>query len=124
MPSHAYETQFLIALLITLAVETSLLLLVVRLMFRLPAAQLGSGVILFAGILASSATLPYVWFVVPAFIGSYRPFVVVSEGLVLVAETVMLMFILRLRIGRALAAAAICNVTSFAIGEIVKSAGP
>jgi hypothetical protein len=123
MPSHAYETQFLIALLITLAVETGLLFLVIRVLFRMPDSVVGDGVVLTAGILASLITLPYVWFVLPAYIHTHRTYVLTAESLVLVAETVILMILLRLHPARALVASAICNGASFIVGEIIRAVG-
>ncbi len=118
-----HETQFLWALLTTLFVETALLFLVVRRLLRPPGSLPGNGTILSAGIIGSTATLPYVWFVLPAFIGSFRPYVLTAEVLVIVAEAAIFMIILQFGPGRALAVSALCNAASFVVGEIIKRAG-
>lgn len=123
MPNHMYETRFLVALLATLVIETALLFLVVRLLFRIPGSLLGNGLVLFTGILSSVATLPYVWFVLPAFIHSFRPYVLTAESLVLIVEAIIFSVLLRLNLARALAASAICNAASFVVGEIMKAGG-
>jgi hypothetical protein len=116
-----YEHRFLMALAVTCLMETAVLFAVVRRGFRIDASVLGSGILAFSGVFASFATLPYLWFVLPAFISRYLVLSVVGELLVVAVEAVMYCFFLRLGARRALLLSFVCNAVSYGLGLVVFS---
>jgi hypothetical protein len=108
-----YETQFLFALVMTWLVEIPLLCFSVRTVLKrndVPAIR-----IIFAGILASALTLPYLWFVLPPYIGTTY-YLLIGELFVIAVESVILNQILRIRPGLSIALSAVMNTASFVVG--------
>jgi hypothetical protein len=66
------QILFLKSLLLTDAIETGILFLIIRLWFKISGAVLSNGLLLFAGIYCSATTLPYLWFVMPHFRHPYQ----------------------------------------------------
>ncbi len=113
---QSYESQFLFSLLLTIAIETAVLFALVRHFFKIGRKKLPSSLLLFAGIIASSATLPYVWFVLPAFAASHSAFVFAAEFFAIAAESAAYFFILKIDFNKALAISFACNAASFLLG--------
>ncbi len=113
-----YETRFLAALGVTIVSETAVLLALVRWLYRLTGADLPTRYCLGAGILASVATLPYLWFILPALIWAYLPRTILGEVGIVLIESIIYVLILRLPMGRALVASVIANTVSFTLGLI------
>ena len=108
------DRRFLLSLLLTLLVEIPLLLLFVRLLGKGRALPLSR--VLFAGAIASIATLPYLWFLVPRLVpGQY--YMLAGEALAIAAEAVILSFVLELRPLACVAASALCNLGSWLAGR-------
>ena len=106
-----YETQFLFALLLTWLVEVPILWFSVHTVLKLndvPVTQ-----IIFTGILATGLTLPYLWFVLPQFIGATY-YILMGELFVIAVESVILNQILRTRPGLSIALSLVMNAASFA----------
>jgi hypothetical protein len=110
-----------ISLALTLAIELPLLWAVLWFLFRLRKESIPLRLVVFAGLMASCLTLPYFWFILPVFIRTYVLFAIVSEATVIILETVIYWFVLKLSIKVAPAASVICNVVSFFTGELVKA---
>ena len=110
----AYEFLFLKALLITVGVETTVLFLLFRTVFKTTKA--GNLILLFTGILASMATLPYAWFILPAFISSRMYYITFAELSVTFVESFIIMGIIRTTYTKVLIASVICNTASFLVG--------
>lgn len=112
-----YEMQFLKAVAATVAVETAVLWAAVRLLPskdpRPTAAR-----ILGAGALCSSATLPWLWFVLPAFVSARGWYLGIGEPAVTVAEGFILAGILPTGWRRGLALSLACNALSWAAGAL------
>ncbi len=113
-----YE-RFFPALFLSVSVETVLLLVLARRVFRLKAAEVPTGRIVFAGVLATSATLPYVWFVFWELLGGTVLYAPVAETFVLAAEAFILKALLGLSLRRAFAASFACNAASFSLGLLL-----
>jgi hypothetical protein len=111
-----FETRFLVALLLTLLIEVPLLFILVKYAYRLKA--IASWKILFVGTLASSLTLPYVWFVVPPYIHS-RYYVHVAELFAVIVEAVIYNRLLETRIGVSLVLSLVTNAVSFLTGWLL-----
>ncbi|MFA4983658.1 MAG: hypothetical protein WC588_05605 [Candidatus Micrarchaeia archaeon] len=114
----SYEVSFLFALCFTVAVETAVLFLSARLLLKLKRNDAPDALLLFCGAALSFATLPYVWFVFPAFIGGAQ-YVAAAELFAFTAEAIGYKFILRVDWKRAAALSFICNAASFLLGLLV-----
>lgn len=110
-----YEVQFLIALLETIVIETAGLLLIFQFFWK---KQFNLQRILFAGIIASCLTLPYVWFILPAFLPQ-SVFVVGGETFVILIEFFVLKKLLKITYKQALIASISLNLLSFLAGKFI-----
>lgn len=111
-----YETRFLLALVTTWCIEIPILFAFVRFVFRdktLPAIR-----IIGAGALCTALTLPYLWFILPAYLDAAY-YVIIGEMLVFLAEAFLLNRLLPLKPGAALAAAFLMNIASFLLGLVL-----
>lgn len=109
-----YETLFLRALAVTVALETAALLLLRPWLLRgrpVPIRRL-----LAAGLLCSAATLPYLWFLLPAWIKDRQALMAAGEIGVVLAEAGMLAVLLPVGAGRAFALSFSANLVSFLLG--------
>ncbi len=108
-----YEMQFLFALFITWLVEVPILWFSVRTVLKQKDVPVTH--IIFTGILASALTLPYLWFVLPSYIGASY-YLLIGELFVIAVESVILNQILRIRPGLSIALSAVMNAASFVVG--------
>jgi len=116
MSGTSYEAVFLSSLLFTVFVELCVLYLLIRI--RHPKAYSPSQ-ILFAGILPSLTTLPYLWFILPLFfIGHHTLYVWSGETFVTVIEALFLWHLLGIRIRLALPYSLVANGASFGLGYL------
>jgi len=111
-----YETIFLISLFITLIIEVPVLLLITKFFYKDKKNSLSK--IAVVGIIASSLTLPYLWFILSPYVASNH-FVVIGEFLVFLIEALIYNQLLELKFNRALFASFICNLVSFLFGLII-----
>jgi hypothetical protein len=112
----AHESKFLVALGLTVTIETVVLVLLVRLVFRMNVPYTQT---VFAGIFASFATLPYLWFIVPWLMAGFKGAILTGEIIVTILEAVILCFILKTGIKKAALLSVACNVTSFLTGLLI-----
>ena len=110
-----YETKFLIALLLTLVVEVPIVFILAKYLFK---SKIKTLEILFIGFIASTLTLPYLWFVLPPYINmSY--YVLIVEILVFLFEALIYKILIKLSIFDSLAISLIANLLSFIIGLLI-----
>ena len=114
-----YQIQFLKALSMTVAIETTVLFLAIRYAFRIPAAGLSNALLAFAGLFCSATTLPYLWFVLPAFVKTHVLLGLVGEPLIVLVEAVFYYFVLRIGVKRSLLLSLVCNLASFLSGLLI-----
>jgi hypothetical protein len=114
-----YEIQFLKALCLTVAIETVVLFLLIRLWFKIQRMVLSNTLLVFAGIFCNSTTLPYLWFVLPRFLKSYTLLAVVSEPLIFLVEAVFYYFVLKIGVKRSLLVSFVCNLASVVGGLLL-----
>jgi hypothetical protein len=107
---------FAASLLATIVLEVSVLLFLVTIFKN--EKPLSSGRILAAGILASSATLPYVWFVIPETVPNLNS-IYLGEILAIIAEGEIYVLTLGLSRPRALTYSFVCNAISYSASPIV-----
>ena len=107
------DARFLAALLLTLAIEVPVLVAGMRILP--PASRPPLRKVLFAGFIASIATLPYLWFLVPEFTDEHT-YLPLGEALVIVVEAIVFRFVLDLPYRTCLWLSAACNLCSLAVG--------
>jgi hypothetical protein len=110
------DDAFLIALAVTVVVETAVLVAAVRLLVREGGPSTAR--LLVAGFLASSWSLPYFWFLLPRFV-SGAAYVPVGECLVTLGEAVVLRFVLNVRYRTGLCLSVLCNAASWLSGLVL-----
>ncbi|WP_340818208.1 hypothetical protein [Methanolobus sp. WCC4] len=114
-----YEYLFLLSLILTIAIETSLLFIVVRHFFKVNKENISDPILLFAGFFASFATLPYLWFVLPFFIREHHVYVASGETFVFLVESLIYYFVLDLPARKVLILSFVCNLISFLAGLLL-----
>ncbi len=114
-----YETRFLMALALTITIETIALFIAVRLLLKTDKEQLPNSKLLFVGIFTSAATLPYLWFILPAFLKDPIDYIIFGEIIVVVTETAIIYCILKTKIKQAAIISLICNTTSALAGYLI-----
>lgn len=120
-PDFPFEARFLIALVLTVAVETAVLLALIRLLYKAPIVSIGWARCIFAGFFASFATIPYLWFVLPAFIHSYTAMVVTGEIGAFLLEALAYVFLLNQPFRRTVVLSFVANLSSVVLGYIILS---
>lgn len=112
-----YEIGFLKALLLTITIETAVLFLLFKVVFK--PLTTSNWLLLLTGILATFATLPYLWFILPLFIHAKLWYIIVCEGLAISLESVIIFGLLKINYPKALLVSVICNTTSYLVGLLV-----
>lgn len=110
---HTYEYAFLTAWGTTVTVETAVLLL---LNLWKKSARVSDVVV--AGIVSSTLTIPYLWFVMPIFFDSRTAYIYTSESLIVIVEALILYKLLPLPLKWAFAASLLANIASIAAGQL------
>jgi hypothetical protein len=111
-----YELKFLFSLFLTIVSECTLLIVLIRFRFfkELKKHSLGSILLIFG--LASAATLPYLWFVLPAFLHNKVMFHIIGELSVVLAESLIYFVVFKIDYKRMLLLSFLCNLFSYLIG--------
>jgi len=78
--------------------------------------QIQNSLVLFTGFFCSFATLPYLWFILPVVIKARIPYILIGELFVILIESVIYFFILKLDYKKSFIIAFICNLVSFLLG--------
>lgn len=106
-----YETLFLIGLLKTLIVEISVLILFFKYIFK----KKITSKLFIVGFIASTLTLPYLWFVLPSLLSMFY-LILLGELLVIFIEAYIYNQFLNLDFKKALYLSLIANISSIIIG--------
>lgn len=112
-----YEQKFLLSLLLTLVVETSLVFYFLKYICK--SEEIKSSKIIFTGLAASALTMPYFWFVLPFYVSDRIPYIFLGEGLIVFIEAIIYKQFLQLGFLRAIVTSLIANVVSAALGLII-----
>lgn len=118
MPSLQLIHSLLEALAGTVLTEVTVILLLTKYLWRGSYLSVSSGQIAAACALASFATLPYLWLVLPIFIKPWMTAMIAGEILVILVEAFWYLIALQLAFKRCLILSIICNVSSILVGEI------
>ena len=113
-----HEIDFLSSLLFTITIETMVIYGLIRYFYK---KEIKTKEILFAGVLPSFATLPYVWFIFPLLfvIGSYALYVWTAEISVTLIEVLILYKLLNISLKEAFVLSFFANLASYGIGKIL-----
>lgn len=111
-----YQTRFLISLFTTLIIEIPILFFILRCFYKNKKISLKKTI--FVGIIASSLTLPYLWFVLSPYI-LLNYYIYIGEFLIFLVEALVYNQLLELNFKKALFVSFICNLVSFVIGYII-----
>ena len=114
-----YHTLFLWNLGLTIVVETAVLFLLMRGFLRIGRSAIGNGLIAAVGVIASAATIPYVWFIFPYFVRTPLNYIIMAESFAVLAEIPILAIILRLPARKAFLLSFVCNMSSFGAGLVI-----
>jgi len=112
-----YEFSFLKALLLTITIETLVLFLLFKVFYK--TLKISNWILLLTGVLATFATLPYLWFILPLFIKTKLWYIIGSEVSAILIESVIILGLLRINYTKAILVSVICNMTSFLIGLLI-----
>lgn len=111
-----YETEFLKALILTLAIEVSLFYLLLKLKWFEELTNNGIGKILIGAAFASLLTLPYLWFIFPYFIQNKFLFHSLGESSVVLMESLLLYLIIGKKYLKILLITVLFNGFSYLLG--------
>ncbi len=122
MLSIDYIHRFISSLVFTAVLETLVIYILLRFLFKKK--ELGGKKIIFGGIFASFATIPYVWFVFP-YINTWSRQTSLnwSEPFVFLVEALFYRMFFKVDIRIALFLSLVANLASYLLGPILRSHG-
>lgn len=112
-----YEMLFLKSLLLSISIETIVLVLIYRFIFKKE--EIKIGLLISTGLIATFATLPYLWFVLSDFIGQRLWYVIIGESFAVILETFIIGVILKTSLSKAFISSFVCNLISFSVGLLI-----
>lgn len=111
----SYEQLFLYALSLTLLMEVPVVFLVARCLYKI----YDTWNIIFAGLITSTLTLPYFWFVLPHFINDRMLYIILGESSIILIEAFIYYRILKLKFSQAIVISLIANFASILGGLLI-----
>jgi hypothetical protein len=123
-----YVHNFITSLVFTMLVETVTLVVAIYLLKRFKVIKLVSALKdqIFAGLLASFATIPYVWYIVPNLLYmqmNRNASLSYSEPFIFAVEVVIYRFVLRLPWQWCIGISLLANVASYYLGPLLRALG-
>ena len=112
-----YELTFLKCLVLTILIETIVLIIFFRLIVKTKEIEISK--LLITGFVASFATLPYLWFIFPNYIDHTILYMLTGESFAVLVEAVIIGAILRVKFIQSFLCSLTCNMISFFIGLII-----
>jgi hypothetical protein len=114
-----YTYRFLFALVFTVFIETIVLWIFIRKIFKFKDGRFGTSNIIFAGIMASFSTIPYVWYVFPILIyWSFKLSLILSEAFAILVEAIFYRFYFDVKFRYSLLISFVCNLSSWGLGYL------
>lgn len=101
----------------TILIETIVLVLLVEIFWQQDKIKFWKLIV--TGILASTITLPILWFLLPYFFSNYTTYVIFWEALVTALEVVIIKYTLKINWRKALILSVACNAISFVLGLFI-----
>lgn len=111
----SHEQLFLVSLFVTIFTEVVVICVLNKYIYK----TFKYKDLAFAGVVASLLTLPYLWFVLPAFLFSRLIYIFVGEILVFIIEAIIYYKILKVKWSQSIVMSLIANIVSILIGLIV-----
>ncbi len=111
-----YETQFLISLSLTLIIEIPIVFIFVKVIYKLK--ELSNLKILIVGLIASTLTLPYLWFVLSPYINA-RYYIFTGELIVVIVEALIYNQLLNIKFKQVLLISLVANLISYGLGLLI-----
>ena len=122
MSSIPYTHHFISSLVFTIVLETIIVFLLLRYVFK--NTKVSTGRMIFGGLFASFATIPYVWFVFPSLLNWSRATSLwVSEPTVFVLEAIFYRSLFQTDWKTSFILSLVANVASYVLGPILRSHG-
>jgi hypothetical protein len=112
-----YELSFIYALLLSISIETTVMWLFCRYVWKKP--DLSTRLIIYTGLVTTLSTLPYVWFLIPAICKTNFSYHLCSETWAVLGETVLMKNMLRKDFKFAFVLSLTCNMASYIIGIFI-----
>ena len=113
----SYEHIFLTSLLITLVSEVSITVLLIKYLYKKREIKIYK--VIFAGFVASTLTLPYFWFILPAFVSNRGVYVWVGEIAIILIESLIYNQVLDLNFKKSFIISLIANIVSIIFGLLI-----
>jgi len=119
MGDYQYEINFLYSLLLTVVTESILLYLLLFIPYFNKIREKGIPRVIFAGVLATILTLPYLWFVLPIILHNKTAYHLWGELSVVFVESLIYYFILNTDFKKLLILSLLCNAGSYLLGLLI-----
>lgn len=116
-PNNNYFIQFIESRLLTIFLETIMLFFICKLFLKKD--NLKNWKIILTWILASTITLPILWFIIPFFIHKWTSFVIFGELFVTFVEVVIIKYLLNIKRSKSVLLSFICNLFSFLVWLLI-----
>jgi hypothetical protein len=110
-----YERLFLNALILTIVVESTVILILTRYLYN----KRNYADAITVSIIASALTLPYFWYILPSYIHQRLPYVITGELIIVLIEAVLYWRLLKLEPKHALITSFLANCSSIIAGILV-----
>ncbi len=111
-----YETKFLLSLIVTLIIEIPILIIFIKHIIKPKNFSIRK--IIAVGIIASTLTLPYLWFVLIAYLPA-NYYILLGEIFVILIESLIYYQVLDIKIHKAFYVSLIANISSILIGLLI-----
>lgn len=111
----SYEQSFLNSLFITLIIEVPIVFFLAYYIYR----KTEKFNIILSGIIASTLTLPYFWFILPSYISNRSFFIIIGELVIILVEAFIYHKFLKLKFMQAFFVSLIANIVSMSMGLII-----
>ena len=112
-----YELLFLKSLVLTILIETIVMVVYFRLIVKLKEIEISQ--LLITGFIASLATLPYLWFIFPNYIVHRIWYMIIGESFAILIEAIIIGAILRTKFTQSMLCSLTCNIISFLTGLFI-----
>ncbi len=110
----SYEQKFLFSLLLTLIVEIPIAVFLIKYFYKHKEIKISK--IVSIGFVASVLTLPYFWFVLPAYISNREIYIVGGEFIIVLIEATIYNQLLKIKLSEAFVVSLITNIVSIFFG--------
>jgi hypothetical protein len=112
-----YEQKFLFSLLLTLIIEIPIVFFLIKFLYKYK--EIRTLKLVFTGLVTSTLTLPYFWFVLPFYISNRNLYIFFGEGLIILIEAIIYNQFLQLKFSRSFIISLFTNLSSIFLGLLI-----